>query len=104
MHRVDLRYTLLRYLTWVIPTVGFIGTVVGIALALAMIDPSAAVQPLGEIARALGVSFYTTLVALVDSAILVLLLQMVQAREELAVNAAGRYVLVNLINRLYSGQ
>ena len=104
MHRVDLRYTLLRYLTWVIPTVGFIGTVVGIALALAMIDPSAAVQPLGEIARALGVSFYTTLVALVDSAILVLLLQLVQAREELAVNAAGRYVLVNLINRLYSGQ
>ncbi|MBP8284328.1 MAG: MotA/TolQ/ExbB proton channel family protein, partial [Chromatiaceae bacterium] len=104
MHRVDLRYTLLRYLTWVIPTVGFIGTVVGIALALAMINPSATVQPLGEIARALGVSFYTTLVALVDSAILVLLLQLVQAREELAVNAAGRYVLVNLINRLYSGQ
>ena len=104
MHRVDLRYTLLRYLTWVIPTVGFIGTVVGIALALAMIDPSAAVQPLGNIALALGVSFYTTLVALVDSAILVLLLQLVQAREELAVNAAGRYVLVNLINRLYSGQ
>ena len=33
-----------------------------------------------------------------------LLLQLVQAREELAVNAAGRYVLVNLINRLYSGQ
>lgn len=104
MHRVDLRYTLLRYLTWVIPTVGFIGTVVGIALALAMIDPSAAVQPLGEIARALGVSFFTTLVALVDSAILVLLLQLVQAREELAVNAAGHYVLVNLINRLYSRQ
>ena len=104
MHRVDLRYTLLRYLTWVIPTVGFIGTVVGIALALAMIDPSAAVQPLGEIARALGVSFFTTLVALVDSAILVLLLQLVQAREELAVNAAGHYVLVNLINRLYAGQ
>ncbi len=104
MHRVDLRYTLPRYLTWVIPTVGFIGTVVGIALALAMIDPSAAVQPLGAIARALGVSFYTTLVALVDSAILVLLLQLVQAREELAVNAAGHYVLVNLINRLYSRQ
>lgn len=104
MHRVDLRYTLLRYLIWVIPTVGFIGTVIGIALALAMIDPSAAVQPLGEIARALGVSFYTTLVALVASAILVFFVHLVQAREELAVNAAGRYVLVNLINRLYTGR
>jgi hypothetical protein len=50
------------------------------------------------------VSFYTTLVALVASAILVFFVHLVQAREELAVNAAGRYVLVNLINRLYSGQ
>ncbi len=63
-HRVDLRYALLRYLVWVIPTVGFIGTVIGIALAMALIDPNAGTQPLGDIARALGVSFYTTLVAL----------------------------------------
>ena len=104
MHRVDLRYNLLRYLVWAIPTVGFIGTVVGIALALAAIDPQATAQPLGQIARALGVSFYTTLVALVESAILVLLLHLVQAREELAINAAGRYVLVNLINRLFVGK
>ncbi|WP_300971250.1 MotA/TolQ/ExbB proton channel family protein [Thiocapsa sp.] len=103
-HRVDLRYSLLRYLVWLIPTVGFIGTVIGIALALAMIDPTAEAQPLGEIARALGVSFYTTLVALAESAILVLLLHLVQAREELAVNQAGHYTLVHLINRLYAGR
>jgi biopolymer transport protein ExbB/TolQ len=103
-HRVDLRYNLLRYLVWLIPTVGFIGTVIGIALALAMIDPTAETQPLGEIARALGVSFYTTLVALVESAILVLLLHLVQAREELVVNQAGHYTLVHLINRLYAGR
>nr|WP_276570205.1 MotA/TolQ/ExbB proton channel family protein [Thiocystis violacea] len=102
-HRVDLRYALLHYLVWVIPTVGFIGTVIGIALAMSLIDPSAAGQPLGEIARALGVSFYTTLVALAESAILVLFLHLVQAQEELAVNRAGHYTLVNLINRLYAG-
>lgn len=103
MHRVDLRYNLLRYLTWAIPTVGFIGTVIGISLALAMIDPSAAAQPLGDIALALGVSFYTTLVALVESAILVFFMNLVQVREELAVNDAGHYTLTNLINRLYAG-
>ncbi|WP_295408179.1 MotA/TolQ/ExbB proton channel family protein [uncultured Thiocystis sp.] len=103
-HRVDLRYALLRYLVWAIPTVGFIGTVVGIALAMALIDPNAGTQPLGEIARALGVSFNTTLVALAESALLVLLLHLVQAREELAVNQAGYYTLVNLINRLYAGR
>ena len=33
-HEVDTKYSLLRYLVWVIPTIGFIGTVVGIAAAL----------------------------------------------------------------------
>ncbi|MEZ5894718.1 MAG: MotA/TolQ/ExbB proton channel family protein, partial [Parvularculaceae bacterium] len=38
-HKVDLRYQLLRYLAWAIPTVGFIGTVAGIASALGLVDP-----------------------------------------------------------------
>ena len=99
-HRLDLRYAMLRYLVWVIPTIGFIGTVIGISLALGQIDPQASEQPLGDIARALGVSFYTTLVALIESAILVLLLNLVQAREEGALNRAGDETLTNLINRL----
>ena len=102
-HRLDLRYSMLRYLVWVIPTVGFIGTVIGIALALAMIDPGAAEQPLGEIAKALGIAFNTTLVALVESAVLVLMLNLVQAKEEGALNRAGNQTLANLINRLYTG-
>lgn len=102
-HRLDLRYSMLRYLVWVIPTVGFIGTVIGISLALAMIDPGATEQPLGEIAKALGIAFNTTLVALVESAVLVLMLNLVQAREEGALNRAGNQTLTNLINRLYSG-
>lgn len=102
-HRLDLRYAMLRYLVWVIPTIGFIGTVIGISLAMNLIDPAADEQPLGEIAKALGISFYTTLVALVESAILVLLMNLVQAREESALNRAGHYTLTNLINRLYAG-
>lgn len=102
-HRLDLRYAMLRYIVWVIPTIGFIGTVIGISLAMGLIDPQATEQPLGEIAQALGVAFYTTLVALVESAILVLLLNLVQAGEEAALNDAGHYTLTNLINRLYAG-
>ncbi|WP_295882321.1 MotA/TolQ/ExbB proton channel family protein [uncultured Thiohalocapsa sp.] len=102
-HRLDLRYALLRYLVWVIPTIGFIGTVVGIALALSQIDPTATEQPLADIAAALGISFYTTLVALMESAVLVLLLNLVQAREESALNRAGNQTLTNLINRLHVG-
>lgn len=100
-HRVDLRYAILRYIAWLIPTIGFIGTIIGISLAMALIDPGAASQDLGKIAQSLGIAFYTTLVALVQSAILVLLLNLVQAHEELALNQAGEYTLKNLINRLY---
>jgi flagellar motor component MotA len=98
-HRVDLRYAFSRYLVWVIPTIGFIGTVVGIAMALQNINPEA--PDLRQLTASLGVAFYTTLVALVQSAFLVFGLQLVQASEEGAVNQAGQYVLKNLINRLY---
>jgi hypothetical protein len=43
------------------------------------------------------------MVALVESAILVFLLHLVQQEEESAVNKAGDYTLRNLINRLYVG-
>ena len=33
-HRLDLAYQTLRFLVWIIPTTGFIGTVIGIAIAL----------------------------------------------------------------------
>ena len=100
-HRVDLNYAFSRYLVWVIPTIGFIGTVVGIAMALQAINPDA--PDLRQLTAALGVAFYTTLVALVQSAVLVFGLQIIQAMEERGVNRAGQYVLKNLVNRLYVG-
>ena len=101
-HRVDLRYALVRYIVWVIPTIGFIGTVIGIAMAMAQINPEQV--DLKALTSSLGVAFYTTLVALVQSAFLVLLMNLVQAREERSVNEAGHYTLRNLINRLYVGK
>lgn len=98
-HRIDLRYQTLRYIIWVIPTIGFIGTVVGIAGALGYVDPDH--MDLKAVTANLGVAFYTTIVALMQSAILVLLQHIVQKREESALNAAGSYCLKNLINRLY---
>ena len=48
-----------------------------------------------------SLSFYTTMLALVQSALLVLAQNVTQAREEGALNRAGQYCLDNLINRLY---
>ena len=99
-HRLDLAYQTLRFLVWVIPTTGFIGTVVGISIALeGMQDPKNI--EFEKVTSGLAVAFYTTIVALVLSAILVLLQNVVQRREELALNRAAQYALRNLINRVY---
>ena len=103
-HELDTRYSTLRYLVWVIPTIGFIGTVVGIAAALSQAGAADDYQDpalLGELTRSLGVAFYTTMLALMQSTVLVLAQNVAQAREEGALNRAGQYCLDNLINRLY---
>lgn len=103
-NRLDLRYTLLRYLSWLIPTLGFIGTVYGIALALNVAGAAPPEDPtlLKRLTDALSVAFYTTLLALLQSAVLVFLTQLVQKREEMTLNASIQYCLTNLINRLYA--
>ncbi len=103
-HEIELRYNMLRYLVWVIPTLGFIGTVVGIALALesaAAADDLANPEAVRAVIAKLGVAFYTTLLALLQSMVLVFVMHLVQGREEGALNDAGQYCLDNLINRLY---
>jgi biopolymer transport protein ExbB/TolQ len=101
-HRLDLRYGLVRFIAWVVPTLGFIGTVYSLGASLSSAgDPSKALD-LHEVAKTLGVGFDCTMVALVESAILVFLLHLVQEREESALNGAGDYTLRNLINRLYA--
>ncbi len=105
LHEIDLRYSIVRYVVWVIPTLGFIGTVIGISLALAFAGAADVQDPklLAELTQRLAVAFNTTLLALVMSAILVLIQHAVQAFEERALNDAGQYCLDNLINRLYGG-
>lgn len=105
LHELDLRYNIIRYITWLIPSLGFIGTVVGIMLALNYAGDRANVESpelLYEVTQRLGVAFSTTLLALVMAAILVFMQSLVQGREEKTLNRAGQYCLDNLINRLYA--
>ncbi len=105
LHELDLRYNMIRYITWLIPSLGFIGTVIGIMLALNYAGDRANVESpemLYQVTERLGVAFSTTLVALVMAAILVFLQNVIQGREEQTLNKSGQYCLDNLINRLYS--
>lgn len=103
LHEVELSYNLLRYITWVIPTIGFIGTVRGISLALDEVGRSSVgdLDLLPRVTSDLAVAFDTTFLALVLSMILVFFMTIIQEKEEGALNRAGQYCVDNLINRLY---
>ncbi len=100
---METQYSMIRYIVWVIPTFGFIGTVLGISASLAYAgsnDPESA-NFLQEITSRLGIAFYTTLVALSMSTILVFFMHIIQSFEEKVLVQLEEYVLDNFINRLY---
>lgn len=104
LHEIDLRYTMIRYVIWAIPALGFIGTVIGIALALAYAGSVDLQDPalLAGLTERLAVAFNTTMLALAMAMVLVLAQHLIQAAEERALNRVGQYCLDNLINRLCS--
>jgi len=102
--KIDTYYNMIRYITWLIPTMGFIGTVIGIATALAYAGEvnGQGDQFVAELTARLAVAFDTTFVALVMSAILVFIMHLTQGREEKNLVTIGQYTLDNFINRLYT--
>lgn len=107
-HEIDLKYNMLRYIMWLIPTLGFIGTVIGITLALSdasdmpdLQDSAAVSEWVTTLTDSLGLAFGTTLLALLLAAVLVFFMHIAQGREEAALNRAGQTCLDDLINRLY---
>ncbi len=68
--RAHNNYGLVRLIIWAIPILGFLGTVVGITLAIANLSPEALESSLPEVTAGLGVAFDTTAMALGLSIIL----------------------------------
>lgn len=101
-HKLDLQYTLLRYIVWLIPTLGFLGTVMGIAAAMGFAGSGAVALDnlLEPTTQKLAVAFYTTWLGLMFSAVLVLGMSVMQAAEEKILNDNGNYCLDNLVIRL----
>lgn len=64
-------YTLHRNVCWAIPILGFLGTVIGITMAIAEIDPEKLSGSLNEVTAGLAVAFDTTALALGLSLVLV---------------------------------
>jgi len=92
---------MIRYISWAIPSIGFIGTVRGIGEALAQADK--AVQ--GDIAgvtQSLGVAFNSTFIALIISIFLMFLVYQLQLLQERLVFDGESYVDDKLIRHMKS--
>lgn len=72
---------MIRYIIWAIPSIGFIGTVRGIGQALSQADQALAGDISGMVAS-LGVAFNSTFVALLISIVLMLLLHLLNNRQD----------------------
>ncbi|MBI1185419.1 hypothetical protein GC194_14200 [bacterium] len=89
----------LRYILWAIPSVGFVGTVLGISQALSLANTG----DIDLITQTLGVAFDTTLLALVLSVILMYSYHILQEKTENLHQDIEEFVVDNLINRIDVG-
>lgn len=94
---IDSNLSMIRYVAWAIPAVGFIGTVRGIGDALAQAD-QAIKGDLSGVTSSLGLAFNSTLVALILSMVLMLMLHMLQQRQEALVLELQSYCRAKLID------
>jgi biopolymer transport protein ExbB/TolQ len=97
--RLDSELSLLRYVAWAIPAIGFIGTVRGIGDALAQAH-RAMQGDLSGVTAGLGTAFNSTLVALLLSLLLMFLLHHLQGEQERLVRDAESYLDERLVQSL----
>ena len=91
--------SMIRYLIWAVPSIGFIGTVRGIGEALSQADEALAGNISG-MTSSLGVAFNSTLVALVISIILMFLLYQLQRLQDSLIVSVNDYLQKNVLDRL----
>lgn len=95
--RLDSSLSLMRYIVWAIPAIGFIGTVRGIGQALSHAD-EAIKGDISAVTGWLGVAFNSTLVALVLSMVLMYVMHLVQSRQEAFIIETQAYCRDRLID------
>ena len=79
--RLESELSMIRYISWAIPSMGFIGTVRGIGEALAQAD-KAVKGDIAGVTASLGVAFNSTYIALLISIFLMFLVHQLQLTQE----------------------
>ncbi len=104
----DSSYGVLSGIVWVIPILGFIGTVIGLSGAIggfgAVLGADATIDSLREgltpVTSNLSVAFDTTFVALVFAMVIQLLITLLRKKEDQFLDECRDYAHVNVISKL----
>jgi biopolymer transport protein ExbB/TolQ len=97
--RLDSELSMVRYIAWAIPSIGFIGTVRGISEALGQAY-EAVEGNIAGVTESLGVAFNSTFTALVISIVLMFLVHQLQLIQERLVLDAQTYCDQRLLRHL----
>jgi len=97
--RLDSELSMIRYIAWAIPSIGFLGTVRGIGQALGQANQAVQGDITG-VTQSLGVAFNSTFVALLISIIVMFLVHQLQLVQERLVLDAEDYCDNRLIRNL----
>ena len=97
--RLESELSMIRYVAWAIPSVGFIGTVRGIGEALGQAH-RAVDGDIAGVTQSLGTAFNSTFIALLISIIVMFLVHQLQSLQERLVFDTQTYIDHNLIRHM----
>jgi len=97
--RLESELSMVRYIAWAIPSIGFIGTVRGIGEALGQAH-KAVEGDIAGVTQSLGVAFNSTFIALLISIVLMFVLHQLQLQQERLVLDTETYLDHHLIEHL----
>jgi biopolymer transport protein ExbB/TolQ len=92
-------YALTRFITWAIPILGFLGTVLGITEAIAGVTPEKLEQDLNQVTDGLALAFDCTALALALTMVVMFLTFVVDRLEQGVLEAVDGYVDRQLAHR-----
>lgn len=98
--KLESEMAMVRYIAWAIPSIGFIGTVRGIGMAMSEAH-GAMDGDISGVTENLGVAFNSTLIALLISLALMLFVHQIQSLQEGFIQDAKDYINERLISRLH---
>jgi biopolymer transport protein ExbB/TolQ len=93
-------YSLVRTITWAVPILGFLGTVIGITHAIENLDPAKLESSFGMVASGLGVAFGTTALSLSLSLVLVFVSAFVEKTQK-SVMADVEILALDLVTKYF---